>query len=214
MNIRSIQHLYAIGLTVLAPWLIGGAGGCGQTQDAPPLSSVHDNSGADGGSGADASRPDGSTQVQAGFDGSVVSHADAGRASALDGGGCVPKHDGGSCEPPVSSTDGGGCVSDEGAHCGGNTTHPCGCATGLVCTPTPGSPAPGDVGGTCQRPKAGACTSSADCKLQADYCTGCDCVALGAGEAIDACSGPGVRCLVDPCASKSVQCTAGKCTVH
>jgi hypothetical protein len=44
-----------------------------------------------------------------------------------------------------------------------------------------------------------------------DYCTGCDCRALGPGGALATCTGPGVRCLVAPCASKVARCLEGQC---
>jgi hypothetical protein len=58
----------------------------------------------------------------------------------------------------------------------------------------------------------GACTSDADCRLEADYCTGCDCRALAPGQSVPPCSGPGVRCLVDPCSTKAAKCSNGLCT--
>ena len=45
----------------------------------------------------------------------------------------------------------------------------------------------------------GACMTDADCRVAADYCTGCDCRALATGQSLPPCSGPGVRCLRDPC---------------
>jgi hypothetical protein len=48
-------------------------------------------------------------------------------------------------------TDGGGaCVSTRGGPCGGNTAHPCSCASGLTCTPGDSGLPFGDVGGTCE----------------------------------------------------------------
>lgn len=121
---------------------------------------------------------------------------------------------GGTCEPPVSvDNDGGVCLSVKGGPCGGNLRGACACANGLVCTAKPGSNLPvGDVGGTCEdQVKPHACQRVEDCELQADYCTGCDCVALAHGESIPACSGPGVRCLVDPCGTKKADCVSGFC---
>jgi hypothetical protein len=114
-----------------------------------------------------------------------------------------------------SSADAGACVSQQDEHCGGNIAHPCTCAPGLECVLSLGGPAPGDVGGTCKRStSAGKCATQADCRLEADYCTGCDCVALATGQSLKPCSGPGVRCFADPCASKSVACESGSCVVH
>jgi hypothetical protein len=45
---------------------------------------------------------------------------------------------------------GGACVSQRGGRCGGNTTRPCTCASGLVCTPGDSGLPFGDVGGTCE----------------------------------------------------------------
>jgi hypothetical protein len=47
-------------------------------------------------------------------------------------------------------TDGGACVSQKGGPCGGNTAHPCTCASGLACTPGDSGLPFGDVGGTCE----------------------------------------------------------------
>jgi len=60
-------------------------------------------------------------------------------------------------------------------------------------------------------PAAGACTTDADCRVVADYCTGCDCRVLGKGDPDPTCDGPGVRCVADPCMGKSAVCDAGKC---
>ncbi len=55
------------------------------------------------------------------------------------------------------------------------------------------------------------CKIDSDCRLFADYCTGCDCRALGKGEADPTCSGPGVRCVADPCRSLVARCVEGRC---
>ena len=47
-------------------------------------------------------------------------------------------------------TDGGACVSQRGGPCGGNTSRPCTCASGLTCTPGDGGLPFGDVGGSCE----------------------------------------------------------------
>jgi hypothetical protein len=138
------------------------------------------------------------------------------QCKATQGSNLPPGDVGGTCEPPSDDVDAGSCVSDEGGMCGGNTNRPCSCATGLTCKARPGSTLPfGDVGGTCQPSAAEhACSSNADCSLKADYCTGCDCVALAPGESIKPCSGPGVRCLADPCMAKTAQCVNGTCEVR
>lgn len=56
------------------------------------------------------------------------------------------------------------------------------------------------------------CTTDADCRLFADYCTGCDCRSLSADEPDPTCSGPGVRCFADPCLRKTAICVEGRCT--
>lgn len=128
-------------------------------------------------------------------------------------GGPAPGDVGGTCMPPADA--GGACVSNEGEHCGGNIAHPCSCASGLTCTGAPGGPPAGDVGGTCKGASgAGSCVHDADCHLEADYCTGCDCVALGKGESVRTCPGPGVSCFADPCAIKTVACESGACVAH
>jgi hypothetical protein len=45
---------------------------------------------------------------------------------------------------------GGACISQRGGRCGGNTAHPCTCASGLTCTPGDSGLPFGDVGGTCE----------------------------------------------------------------
>jgi hypothetical protein len=110
------------------------------------------------------------------------------------GGACEPPHDSGCvdtvlcvvgdvfdpvlCRCVAASSEGGGadggsCVSQQGGHCGGNTTRPCTCAPGLACTPGDSGLPFGDVGGTCEPAHdagcmaapidAGACQSAADC---------------------------------------------------
>ena len=73
---------------------------------------------------------------------------------------------------------------------------------------------PGDTGGMGMgTPGAGtgACKQDGDCRAFSDYCTGCDCRALGKDDRDPACSGPGVRCLVDPCRDKVAVCREGRC---
>jgi len=55
------------------------------------------------------------------------------------------------------------------------------------------------------------CSSDGDCRLFADYCTGCDCRSLPSAEPDPTCSGPGVRCFADPCLGKAAVCVAGQC---
>ncbi len=58
------------------------------------------------------------------------------------------------------------------------------------------------------------CKTDADCRLFADYCTGCDCRVLTKTAKDPTCAGPGVRCLADPCRNKTAACVAGKCTAR
>jgi hypothetical protein len=60
---------------------------------------------------------------------------------------------------------------------------------------------------------AGGCKQDADCRTFSDYCTGCDCRALGKDDKDPTCSGPGVRCLADPCRDKKAVCKNGQCAV-
>jgi hypothetical protein len=85
----------------------------------------------------------------------------------------------------------------------------------VCCNPSCGICTPPTGGCTKQIciPPAGACARDADCRVEADYCTGCDCRALATGEQLPVCPGPGVRCLVDPCAQKKAQCLSGQCVV-
>ena len=63
----------------------------------------------------------------------------------------------------------------------------------------------------CQPPSTWACRDDSDCTLMDDYCTGCDCRALGPKGTLAACSGSGVQCLVAPCANKVALCKEGQC---
>jgi hypothetical protein len=104
----------------------------------------------------------------------------------------------------------------KGEACGKNT-----CAVGEVCcnascgicTPPNG----GCILLACDTPpppdQVGGCTTDADCHLERDYCTGCDCRAIGPKETIKVCSEAGVQCFADACLQKTAVCTAGKCAV-
>ena len=77
-----------------------------------------------------------------------------------------------------------------------------------ICTPP---------GGFCTmqycEPIGRRCDSDADCRLFADYCTGCDCRALLTTELDPTCDGPGVRCFADPCLGQAAVCDlpSGRC---
>jgi hypothetical protein len=63
----------------------------------------------------------------------------------------------------------------------------------------------------CQPPLTWACASDADCRLMDDYCTSCDCRALGPGGTLATCTGPGVQCFVAGCFNKVPRCVEGQC---
>lgn len=58
------------------------------------------------------------------------------------------------------------------------------------------------------------CTTDADCRAEADYCTGCDCLALSTNESVPYCPGPGVKCFADPCTAKAAACVGGQCVLE
>lgn len=64
------------------------------------------------------------------------------------------------------------------------------------------------------KPAPGACATDADCRTFADYCTGCNCLALSSNQADPTCSGPGVRCFADPCLGKAAACVSGSCSLQ
>jgi hypothetical protein len=104
------------------------------------------------------------------------------------------------CEDPPSGVPCGNTVCGPGQECCNASCGTCvekgGGCTQEICGPTT------------------ACTGAADCRLEADYCTGCNCRALSPGEKLPVCTGPGVRCLIDPCDGKAPTCKGGKCTVQ
>lgn len=63
-------------------------------------------------------------------------------------------------------------------------------------------------------PTPGTCATDADCRTFADYCTGCNCLALSSSEPDPTCSGPGVRCLADPCGAQTAACVSGNCSLQ
>jgi hypothetical protein len=219
--------LCVAGLCGVAPLLMGAHGGCGSLHASRPDAGIDAGTDAgipSAGAAADSGAPSplaGAGGDRAGQGGSAGQVAVGGEAApALAGRGGHAGRAGSESmagEPGMQDIDAGAsCISREGGVCGGNTRQPCACETGLVCTPDASSSLPtGDVGGTCLRAEgSSACQSSADCQVQADYCTGCDCVALGQGQSVRGCSGPGVDCLLDPCGSKTAQCVAGKCVAQ
>jgi hypothetical protein len=59
-------------------------------------------------------------------------------------------------------------------------------------------------------PAAGSCKADADCHLQANYCGGCFCDALGKGETGKTCVST-VKCFADPCMNHKAVCLKGFC---
>lgn len=57
------------------------------------------------------------------------------------------------------------------------------------------------------------CKTDADCRLEADYCGGCNCRALAEGEKVPVCKGDVVACFVWPCMGKVARCESGSCVV-
>lgn len=219
---RFSVFLCVAGLFGVAPLLMGADGGCGSQQhrtDAGTDAGVPQSGvAADSGVLTTPAGAGGDRAGQGGHAGQVAlaGQAASGRAGQVGHAGRAGDESTAG-EPGMQDMDAGaGCISAEGGMCGGNTRAPCACAAGLVCTPDASSSLPpGDVGGTCQRAKStGACQTNADCRAQADYCTGCDCVALGPGEVVRECAGPGVNCLVEPCGSKTARCVSGKCAMQ
>jgi hypothetical protein len=126
----------------------------------------------------------------------------------------------GVCNPPP------GCNADAGTVCpavcygtcarsgGGVACGKAQCAAGQVCcNASCGICTP--PGGVCTQQLCDetACRADSDCRLFSDYCTGCDCRALGVGAPDPTCPGPGVQCLIDPCDNKRAVCARGACAV-
>ena len=80
------------------------------------------------------------------------------------------------------------------------------CIKGTVWSPTQCKCVPTGGGGTC--------TTAADCHLVSNYCGGCNCLSLTAGEKEPACTGTMVQCLIDPCSTKSAACVGGHCVAQ
>jgi hypothetical protein len=103
-------------------------------------------------------------------------------------------------------------ASKAGVACGNTFCTP----SEYCCSPTCGECAPQDVvciAIACEPPSTWACNSDADCRVASDYCTGCDCRALGPGGTLATCPGTGVQCLTDPCTSKVARCIDSQCAV-
>lgn len=58
------------------------------------------------------------------------------------------------------------------------------------------------------------CTTDADCRLEDNYCGGCDCLALSSNESGPTCTDP-VQCFAQPCGFGQVAaCVAGECVIQ
>lgn len=72
-------------------------------------------------------------------------------------------------------------------------------------------------GATCDRSaclQPPECSKDEHCNVAADYCVGCDCVALGPEEKLPACPGVGVECAKDPCDGKKAVCQNNRCVIE
>jgi hypothetical protein len=106
------------------------------------------------------------------------------------------------CEPAVA-----------GEACGVST-----CAAGMVCCNASCGicTEPGGIctQQACEPVSTTECSVDADCRVEADYCTGCDCRPLASAETLPVCEGPGVRCFADPCLGQSAACVGGVCVTQ
>ncbi len=91
----------------------------------------------------------------------------------------------------------------DAGHCIDNVA----CIKGTVWSPTQCKCVPDSTGGTC--------TTAADCHLTANYCGGCNCLALTTGQKVPECAnGDIVSCFADPCLSKTAACVSGHCVAQ
>ena len=117
-------------------------------------------------------------------------------------------------EPEVGPSDDIGASSHELS--AGGRTNPCDavrCRSGFVCQVSGGLPAcvPDEL--SPKDPSKIECKTDADCTLVADYCGGCNCLALGPGESAPKCQGDEVACFVWPCQGLAASCDEGQCAV-
>ena len=78
------------------------------------------------------------------------------------------------------------------------------CIVGTVCEETPSGP-------RCVA-QPSECSSDSDCRLEDNYCGGCNCLALATNESGPTCSEP-VQCFAAPCqvTSDTAACVDGQC---
>ena len=122
----------------------------------------------------------------------------------------------GACASSEQCGEGQRCTTEDGVclrppGCGPEDICPMVCYGVCVDRPAEGAAAPPPAEPAAVAPAR--CKADADCVTFSDYCTGCDCRALGKAQAAPGCSGPGVRCLRDPCADATARCKGGICAV-
>lgn len=60
----------------------------------------------------------------------------------------------------------------------------------------------------------GECSKDSDCRVEATYCSSCECVALGPDQQVPECQGPGVQCFNDPCVARHAVCDNNTCVIE
>ena len=139
----------------------------------------------------------------------------AGTCLDIPGDGCDPRAGGADCPATCQCNAIGDCASgawdSSPSVCACSPAAPTSCAVvlcraGTHCETTGNSVA-------CI-PNAGACVSSADCRLVDNYCDGCTCEARLVGEADPTCNGTTVACFVAPCSRNVAACVNGACIVQ
>jgi len=183
MNLRKLYPLTALTLSMAGSFTLA-ACGLGADENVGGDTNAQKNGTGGGPSGGSANSV---THIGGGVAGTVNSGGTAGAAGAGTAG------------------------ATGGIACGKNT-----CTGGqYCCDPLCGTCAP--KGASCVQgcqvdpPPLPTCTTDTDCSVAADYCTGCDCRVLGAGDTVPACTGPGVNCFADPCMNTSAACENGIC---
>jgi hypothetical protein len=60
-------------------------------------------------------------------------------------------------------------------------------------------------------PPQRSCQTDSDCSLAANYCGGCNCLAVGPGQSVPKCEGDVVACVQWPCHGYAAYCYDGTC---